>query len=65
MNCNIDVPCKMIISNKFQFGFILETVFSYKMYAKVKHSSLKCQKVNWTAIMFDDIVHSYSNFNHL
>jgi len=27
MNCNVNVFCKMIFSNKF--GFILETVFSY------------------------------------
>jgi hypothetical protein len=27
MNCNVDVFCKLISSNKF--GFILETVFSY------------------------------------
>ncbi len=30
MNCNDHVFCKMIFSNKF--GFILETVFSYKLF---------------------------------
>jgi len=28
MSCNVHVFCKLIFSNKF--GFILETVFSYK-----------------------------------
>jgi hypothetical protein len=30
MNCNVHVFCKLIFSN--EFGFILETVFSYINY---------------------------------
>jgi hypothetical protein len=38
MNCNVQVFCKMIFSNKF--GFILETVFSYSNGARERLSTV-------------------------
>jgi hypothetical protein len=42
-NCNVHVFCKMIFSNKF--GFILETIFSYKSDISFKkaHVQLKIE----------------------
>ncbi len=36
MNCNVHVFCKMIFNNKF--GFILETVFSYRRHHNTSFS---------------------------